>query len=106
MAMRWHRLWWVRGILLIAVLIAALAAVWTIWWLRANSAFDAEVAAYRAMAGVNSRSDLRMPDIPAEQDATVALGKSLAAFSLTPASPSQKPSGTISVIPDWPPTPA
>lgn len=104
MAMRWHRSWWIRGALLIFVLIAALAVAWTIWWQRARSAFDAEVAAYRAMVGFSSRDDIRMPDIPADQDATVVLSKALAAFSQTPASPSQRPSANTPVIPDWPPT--
>lgn len=106
MAMRWHRSWWLRGALLIFVLIAALAVAWTIWWLRAKSAFDAEVAAYRALSGFSSPSDVRMSSIPEEQDATVVLGKALAAFTLTPASPSQKPAANSPQIPEWPPTSA
>ena len=105
MAVRWHRSWWIRGVLLILLSIAALATAWTVWWLRAESAFDAEVAEYRAMAGFSSPGDVRMPDIPDEQDATVVLGKALAAFTLTPASPSQRPAAGSPVLPGWPPTP-
>ncbi|GEM_PF-4473773 len=76
--------WLLRGTAITAILLTLTAAVWAMWWHTSHRRMDALIASLRAKGKPASWSDIRIEDVPDEENAALLYKAACAANSLDP----------------------